>query len=288
MDDLKHTATSPAQTKATKNWQARLELGFSKRDARSYLAHRLHKGPLVVQKSLHPEGEAICHAVIVHPPGGVAGGDALQLQVTVGAGAQALLTTPGAGKWYKANGTLASQALTFTLEAGSGLEWLPQENILFDAAEVQFAAEINLAADATLAAWDIVCLGRQAQQETWQTGVYQLKQQIRRDGRLIWNERAHMRAEDILTASGVGLGGAVVFGTFLVCAGAVPADVVQACRAIMPAGAKVGITALPEVLAIRYVGQASQQARQYFEQCWHILRPWYSRRAAVRPRIWNT
>ncbi len=288
MDDLKHTPPSLAQTIATKHWQARLELGFAKREARSYLAHRLHKGPLVVQKSLHPEGEAVCHAVIVHPPGGVAGGDALHLQVHVGEGANALLTTPGAGKWYKANGTMATQTLHFQLASGSGLEWLPQENILFDAAEVGFNAEIDLAGDATLATWDIVCLGRQAQQEVWQTGAYQLNQRIRRDGRLIWNERARMHANDRLKSSPVGLGGSVVFGTFLVCAGAVPAEVLQACREITLPGANTGVTALPEVLCIRYVGQASQQARQYFEQCWQLLRPWYYQKDAVSPRIWNT
>lgn len=288
MDDLKHTPPSLAQTIATKHWQARLELGFAKREARSYLAHRLHKGPLVVQKSLHPEGEAVCHAVIVHPPGGVAGGDALHLQVHVGEGANALLTTPGAGKWYKANGTMATQTLHFQLASGSGLEWLPQENILFDAAEVGFNAEIDLAGNATLATWDIVCLGRQAQQERWQTGAYQLNQRIRRDGRLIWNERARMHANDLLKSSPVGLGGSVVFGTFLVCAGAVPAEVLQACREITLPDANTGVTALPEVLCIRYVGQASQQARQYFEQCWQLLRPWYYQRDAVRPRIWNT
>ncbi|MDT7849556.1 urease accessory protein UreD [Methylophilus sp. VKM B-3414] len=288
MDDLKHTPPSLAQTIATKHWQARLELGFAKREARSYLAHRLHKGPLVVQKSLHPEGEAVCHAVIVHPPGGVAGGDALHLQVHVGEGANALLTTPGAGKWYKANGTIATQTLHFQLASGSGLEWLPQENILFDAAEVGFNAEIDLAGDATLAAWDIVCLGRQAQQEVWQTGAYQLNQRIRRDGRLIWNERARMHGNDRLKSSPVGLGGSVVFGTFLVCAGAVPAEVLQACREITLPDANTGVTALPEVLCIRYVGQASQQARQYFEQCWQLLRPWYYQKDAVRPRIWNT
>lgn len=288
MDDLKHTPPSLAQTIATKHWQARLELGFAKREARSYLAHRLHKGPLVVQKSLHPEGEAVCHAVIVHPPGGVAGGDALHLQVHVGEGAKALLTTPGAGKWYKANGTMATQTLHFQLASGSGLEWLPQENILFDAAEVGFNAEIDLAGDATLATWDIVCLGRQAQQERWQTGAYQLNQRIRRDGRLIWNERARMHANDLLKSSPVGLGGSVVFGTFLVCAGAVPAEVLQACREITLPDANTGVTALPEVLCIRYVGQASQQARQYFEQCWQLLRPWYYQKDAVRPRIWNT
>jgi urease accessory protein len=288
MDDLKHTTTSPAQTATAKHWQARLELGFARRDDRSYLAHRLHKGPLVVQKSLHPEGEDICHAVVVHPPGGVAGGDALHLQVEVGEGARALLTTPGAGKWYKANGSKATQTLTFQLAAGSGLEWLPQENILFDAAEVGFSAEIALAADATLAAWDIICLGRQAQQEVWQRGLYQLNQRITRNGQLIWNERARMQADDVVIASRVGLGNAAVFGTFLVCAGAVPVAVLQACREIVLTDAKVGITALPEVLCIRYVGNASQQARQYFEQCWQLLRPWYYQKNAIRPRIWNT
>lgn len=288
MDDLKHTITSPPQRGTVKNWQAKLELGFARRDARSYLAHRLHEGPLVVQKSLHPEGEDICHAIVVHPPGGVAGGDALRLHVNLEAGARALLTTPGAGKWYKANGTKATQNVQFQLAAGSGLEWFPQENILFDAAEVGFSAEVQLATDATLAAWDIVCLGRQAQQETWQRGLYQLNQRITRNGHLIWNERACMQADDLVKSSRVGLGNSVVFGTFLVCAGAVPAEVLQACREIDVAGAKIGMTALPEVLCIRYVGNASQQARQYFEQCWHVLRPWYYQKNAVRPRIWNT
>lgn len=288
MDDLNLASTSPTQRAAVKHWQARLELGFARRESRSYLAHRLHQGPLVVQKSLHPEGEDVCHAVIVHPPGGVAGGDALQLQVKVQQGAKALLTTPGAGKWYKANGTTATQRLAFEVEAGSGLEWLPQENILFDAAEVGFSAEIALAADATLAAWDIVCLGRQAQQEVWRKGIYQLNQRISRDGRLIWNERAHMRADDVLRTSRVGLGDAAVFGTFLVCAGLVPAEILQACRQLAVKDANTGITALPDVLCIRYVGQASQQARQYFEQCWQILRPWYYQKDVVRPRIWNT
>lgn len=288
MDDLNLAMASPSQRIAVKHWQARLELGFARRDARSYLAHRLHYGPLVVQKSLHPEGEDVCHAIVVHPPGGVAGGDALQLCVNVEAGARALLTTPGAGKWYKANGSKGTQTLQFQLSAGSGLEWLPQENILFDAAEVSFSADIQLAPDATFAGWDIVCLGRQAQQEVWQRGLYQLNQRIFRHGKLIWNELANMRADDLVKASRVGLNNAEVFGTFLVCAGAVPADILQACRDVDLSGAKVGITALPEVLCIRYVGHSSQQARQYFERCWHLLRPWYYQKDAVRPRIWNT
>lgn len=289
MDDIRsEIPVMPQPSRQSPRWQAKLELGFARRDDRSYLAHRLHQGPLVVQKSLHPEGEAVCHAVVVHPPGGVAGGDALQLQVTLDAGAHALLTTPGAGKWYKANGATATQDLDFQLEAGATLEWMPQENILFDAARVRFGAQIALAADARFVGWDVVCLGRQAQREQWLTGHYQLRQQIRRAGKLIWNEAASLTATDVLRSSQVGLGNAEVFATFVVCAGNVPAELVQACRAIALESAHTGITALPEVLCIRYVGHASQQARQYFEACWRVLRPWYAGREVVRPRIWNT
>lgn len=288
MDDLSPPLVSPLPPLGRRHWQAQLSLGFAQRDQRSYLAHRRHQGPLVVQKSLHPEGDEVCHAVVVHPPGGVAGGDALHLSVNVDAGAHALLTTPGAGKWYKANGLRAEQTLAFNVATGAVLEWLPQENILFDAADVRFDAQIELAADACFAGWEVVCLGRQAQRERWQVGRYQLKQQIRRDGQLIWNELALLQAQDRLRESRVGLADAEVFGTLLVCAGAVPAELVAACRDLTLTNAHVGITALPEVLCIRYVGHASQQAKQFFEACWQLLRPWYARRAAVRPRIWNT
>lgn len=289
MDDLTiPTPNATTEMPVGKQWHAELTLAFSHRSTGTYLSHRLHQGPLVVQKTLHPEGPAVCHAVIVHPPGGVAGGDVLRLNVTLHPQARALLTTPGAGKWYKAHGGQATQQLRFTLAQGSMLEWLPQENILFNAAQVAFQAEISLAHDAKLAMWDIVCLGRQAQQEVWASGHYALQQRISRAGQWIWHERAMMRADDGLRASVIGLAQAPVFGTFLVCAGRVPEEMLAACRAIEVVGAKVGITALPEVLAIRYVGAASQQARNYFEQCWQLLRPWYDERDAQRPRIWNT
>ncbi len=276
-----------------RNWHANLNLVFAKKNKRSYLAKNLHFGPLVLQKSLHPEGEEVCHGVIIHPPGGVAGGDALTLNVDVSEAAHALLTTPGAGKWYKANGQKASQQLHFNLQENACLEWLPQENILFDGSQVEFSAEVNLAAGSQYAAWEILCFGRQAQQERWQSGSLHQVLTIRREGVLIWNERTCLSPDHRLFSSLVGLRGNVVSASFVIAAGAVPAEVVEACRAMHPRHeldlyAKYGLTAMPEMLSARYVGQSAQCARQYFEVLWQILRPWYAGKAVTKPRIWNT
>ena len=113
-----------------RGWQATLALGFERRGAKTVLATRRHEGPLVVQKPLYPEGDAVCHAIVVHPPAGIAGGDELELEARADEGAHALLTTPGAGKWYRSGGPWARQDMV--LEAGKDacLEWLPQETIV--------------------------------------------------------------------------------------------------------------------------------------------------------------
>jgi urease accessory protein len=261
--------------------------------SRSYLAFKQHHGPLVLQKSLHPEGPKVCHGVVVHPPGGVAGGDALTLEATIAPQAHALLTTPGAGKWYKANGQSASQHLAFTLGVDACFEWLPQENILFDGAQVKFSARIDLAEGAKYAAWDIICFGRQAQQEQWQTGHMRQNLAIYRQNKLIWREIGNISPVSPCMQSIVGLAGCPVTASFIVAAGAVPAEIIQACKAVqlnasLDLQAKYAVTALPEVFSARYVGQSAQSAKQYFEQLWQILRPWYAGIKVTRPRIWNT
>jgi urease accessory protein len=274
-------------------WEACLNLEFSYLNERSYLARNLHQGPLVLQKSLYPEGDAVCHGVIIHPPGGVAGGDVLTLNVQLNANAKSLLTTPGAGKWYKANGQFASQYLNFDLQENSSLEWFPQENILFDGAEVKFSAEVNLAGDAKYAAWDVMCFGRQAQGEVWRTGGLHQNLTIRRNEALIWRECGLLKPQYKVMSSSIGLGGNVVTASMVVAAGSVPQDILSACRGLqvdlaLDIYAKYGVTALPEIFSARYVGQSAQSARQYFEQLWQILRPWYAGLEVVRPRIWNT
>src|SRR5438128_10152355 len=137
------------------SWKASLSLAFARQGERSVLVGRVHDGPLVVQKPLYPEGADVCHAIVVHPPGGIAGGDELALDVSVAQGSHALLTTPGAGKWYRSAGSRAQQSLSFELEGT--LEWLPRETIVFDGARASFECSIDLRNDARYIGWEVLC-----------------------------------------------------------------------------------------------------------------------------------
>src|SRR5262245_17868648 len=174
----------------TASWKAELELGFERIDGRTILAHRRHDGPLVVQKPLYPEGGEVCHAIVVHPPAGIAGGDELLLKAKTEQSACALLTTPGAGKWYRSAGPWASQALDFAV--GGALEWLPQETIVYDGALAELRTDVRLAADARYIGWEILCLGRRGSGERYTRGTIRLSTRIQRAGKLVWFERGRI------------------------------------------------------------------------------------------------
>jgi urease accessory protein len=119
---------------------------------------------------LYPEGDAVCQAIVLHPPSGIAGGDHLAISAEVGAGAHAQLTTPGAGKWYRSGGAEASQCIELSVAEGAMLEWLPQETIVFDGAQARMETRVSLAADSNYIGWDILCLGRAASGERFEHG----------------------------------------------------------------------------------------------------------------------
>jgi urease accessory protein len=276
---------------ALDGWDARLALRFERRDGCSLLAQRTHRGPLVVQKALHPEGPDVCQAIVLHPPGGIAGGDRLALVVDVGSGAHAQLATPGAAKWYRSAGAPATQALTARVGAGAVLEWLPHEAVVFDGARAELATTIALAGDAVYLGWDIVCLGRTRSGERFARGRWRQRVEVVRDGVLIWTERADIAAGSALLASPVGLYGAPMFGTFVVAAPVLSDELVRACRGVAADSAgnlAFAVTRLPGVLVARCRGESAEDARRWFTALWTVARPAVTGRVAQPLRIWST
>ena len=266
-------------------WRAELELGFERRGERTALARRKHDGPLVVQKALYPEGEAVCHAIVVHPPAGIAGGDDLILSVQADAGAHALLTTPGAGKWYRSSGSWARQSLRFQIERGAALEWLPQETIVYDGARADLRSDIRLAQGATYLGWEILCLGRTGSGERFERGECRLDTSVFMDERLIWLERGAFSGGDDLLRSPAGFAGFPVAGT-MTAVGPVADSLLAACRAVE--SDRGAVTRFPGFLVARYLGDSGGEARRYFAALWRLLRPAFNGREALDPRIWAT
>lgn len=276
-----------ADALVAQGWHAELALGFERRGNRTVLATRRHDGPLVVQKPFHPEGPAVCHAIVVHPPAGIAGGDTLSLHASVGERGHALLTTPGAGKWYRSTGAGAEQRVAFDVRSGATLEWLPQESIVYDRAVASLATEVRLDATATFLGWEIVCLGRVASGERFTRGSLLFSTRIERAGRPMWVERGEV-GETMRTArSRAALAGYPVFGTFI-CTVSIGGQGIASLRELKPHAGEGAVTALPEVVLVRYLGSSTQSARTYFASAWAILRPLATGREAVSPRIWMT
>ncbi len=271
----------------TATWRAQLALEYERRDARTVLATRRHDGPLVVQKSLYPEGDAVCHNIIVHPPAGIVGGDSLEINARVGAQAHALLTTPGAAKWYRSAGAWAQQKNVFVVEKEACLEWLPQETIVFDGALARLHTEVSLDAGARYIGWEVLCLGR-GSGERFERGQCQSSVMVSRGGKPLWMERGDLAAGGLLMHSPAGLNGKTVCGTLTAVAENMDALDLNACRAVTAKKGGAAVTLLPGVMVARYLGDSSEAAKQYFVALWQIVRTVVAGRAAIEPRIWRT
>lgn len=261
-------------------WKANLFLGFEKRAFKTVLSEKRFDGPLVVQKALYPEGDTVCHAIVVHPPAGIAGGDELALEVETGKDTSVLLTTPGAGKWYRSAGPWAKQSLRFDVQGT--VEWLPRETIVFNGALASLECRIDLEKDAKYLGWEVLCLGRSGSGERFDKGQIRIDTRIAREGKLLWLERGRIEGGGRLMASPAGLAGHSVFGTFVATVSEMDKDLLARCRE------SVAVTLLPGLLIARYLGDSGEEAMQSFTRLWTLLRPSVAGREAIQPRIWST
>lgn len=279
---------SPPEPTPATGWHASLALDYQADAGRTWLAGRSHSGPLLVQKPFYPEGPGVCQTLIIHPPAGIAGGDALEVSIRVGAGAHAQVTTPGAAKWYRSAGPLATLDQCLSVAPGGRLEWLPQETIFFDGAQARSRTRVDLAGDAVFLGWDLIALGRPAAGETFDRGGLALETEIWHEGRLVWTERGRLAGGDRLLTDAAGFGDAMAGGTLILAGVRVGDDLLAVCREVAADEGRWGITRLPEVLVARWLGRETATGRAWFTGLWSLLRPAVLGREALVPRIWNT
>jgi urease accessory protein len=292
-------ATQPAGPAAA-GWRARLELRFAARDGATRLVHNRHHGPLRLIRAL-PLDDGRCQAVIVHPPGGLVGGDRLDLDVSLDPGARVLCTTPGAQKWYRTARDAARATTRVALGAQAALEWLPQPAIVYDAARVDQAIAFDLAPDARMIGWECLVLGRAAMGERFRSGALRQHLSVSVGGRARWAEHTVARAGDRLFESPLGWGGRSVACTVWAVAPAerLDADLLDVWRAALDdaRGSTEGRAArleagasrpAPDLLSARLLADDSQAVMRAAQALWARARPAVLGAASAPPRIWAT
>ncbi|MDP3700718.1 MAG: urease accessory protein UreD [Hylemonella sp.] len=272
-------------------WHASLQLDVTRDGPRS-VAHYRHEGPLRILQSLYPEGESICHNVLVHPPGGLVGGDTLDIRLTVGPGAHGLVTTPGATRFYRSSGEVARQLLHARVEAGARLEWLPLEALAYNQCRAENRAVFELAPGAELMGWDVTALGLPAADLPFREGSF--AQHLEVPG--VWLEQGRIAASDARLMDGpLGLAGQRCLATLFFVAGEPIArtrreaalDAVRELIDAHPLRATAGATSPhPQVLVVRVLAPLVEPAMGLLKSLRASWRQQLWALDAVPPRIW--
>jgi urease accessory protein len=274
-------------------WHGHLTLDY-RRSAHRTVVHDTHDGPLRVLQSLYPEGDDICHNVLVHPPGGVVGGDVLQIDVNVQPAAHALVTTPGATRFYRSTGEHALQTLTARVADGARFEWLPLETILYPDTLAENRMRFELAPGAEMMGWDVLALGLPASDQPYDRGAY--TQSIELPG--VWLERGHIDGRDVrLLQSPLGWAGHSVLATMWFACGSAMAgtrrdSLLDSAREVIttdPLRATAGCTSPhAEVVVLRTLAHRVEPAMHLLTTVWKRWRQAAWEMGATVPRVWRT
>jgi urease accessory protein len=273
-------------------WHASLQLDYTLESERS-VARYLHNGPLRIMQSLYPEGDTVCHNVLVHPPSGLVGGDTLDMRVTVGSGAHGLVTTPGATRFYRSEAGLATQQVNARVESGARLEWLPLEAIAYNQCDALNRAMFDLAPGAEMMTWDITAFGLPAADLPFAKGTF--RQHLEIPG--VWLERGTLNADDNrLMDSPLGLAGQRCMATLVFATGSAMADErierALACARELLEASELRLTAgatspHKQVIVLRALAPVTEPAMHLLRKVWAAWRrEMWSLPGAV-PRLWN-
>lgn len=280
----------PVEPEAGRHWSARLALRFAEQDNKVRLIDSLHEGPLRVQRLFYPDATPKAHCYLLHPPGGVATGDELHIRVTLDCG-EVLLTTPSAGRFYTVGSYCEVQSQHVTLQVRTGLlEWLPQETLLFNGVNAELDTQIELAAEADLAYWDVLVLGRPASGERFTAGRVSQTLSIHREGSLLLRENLTLSAGDRVQMSKIGLNAASTVGIFVLTT-QLPRSEMDAWLASVNTqnqGPQFSITQRADLLVARYLGEDALLCRTGFSALWQSAAAHGERPTPAVPRIWHT
>jgi len=250
---------------------------------------RQHIGPLAIQRPFYPEADGSAHAYLLHPPGGIAGGDQLTIDCHLSSQAKVLLTTPGATKFYRSEENPSEQHIQINVGAGGICEYLPQETIVFDGAHASMKTMVFLAQDSVYIGWDFVSLGRPASGERFRTGHFRQSVKIVREDVPIWFERLNLSSARMITDQPYVLANRPIMGT-MVYAGPTIENASERLRDTLGQAAHqvFSVSQLDRIVVCRYLGNRMSEGKTLFRRAWEVLREAGIGKRGIAPRIWAT
>lgn len=239
---------------------------------------------------LYPEGDSVCHTLLLHPPGGIVGGDLLNIQLTLQSYSHVLITQPGATKWYRSNGFVAKQINYIKVDSKAVLEWLPQETIFYRGTNSNLNTVVELQSDSVFMGWDIYCFGRRSAKEIFDFGSVMSSYHLKINGQLKIFEKGLFEGGDPFMQSPIGMDNKSIFGTFIVYHQSLTKSLLDEClkNDAVEISANIGITLVDGILIARYLGDSSESVKNWFISLWKLLRLSLLGRNPVLPRIWRT
>jgi urease accessory protein len=268
-------------------WHGKLNLVYANRQNSTQLIYNHHQAPLKVQRPFYPEGEQICHSVILHTAGGIVGGDRLSSNFHLQPNTQALITTAAASKVYRSNGLQARQNIDIQIDEGAGLEFLPQETILFNGANYRQDLRVELAPRGSFLGWEITRFGRSARGEKFLQGEWRSHTEIWQQGVPLWIDRQFLPGNAEIFHSPHGLFGQPIVGSLIWLGHPVSAEILEKARSSFTPHSLIGVTQLEHGLLCRYRGASTSEVRNWFTAVWQILRTSFLSRGSCIPRVWQ-
>lgn len=269
-------------------WHGSLDLVYTYQNNTTKLTHSLAKAPLKIQKPFYPEGKQTCHTIVLQTSGGVVGGDNLNQNIYLQPQSQVLITTAAAGKVYRSNGLQAKQTININIESGACLEWLPQENIIFNGAIYRQDLRVELAPNSMFVGQEITRLGRTARGEKYYQGEWRSHIEIWQEQKPLLIDRQWLRGGQDIIDSPNGLAGKPIVATLICMGKPISKQILQQLIALKPLEGETGFTTTQgQGLLCRYRGSSSSEVKNWFMEIWGLLRLHQLQRHIIKPRVWQ-
>ena len=269
------------------HWPASLDIEFSVRPEKTVPSKIKHFGPLRVQRPFYPEKDGCCHLYLLHPPGGVVGGDVLKIDIVANTKSKSLVTTPGATKIYRSN--IQSKIYqTINLKEESILEWMPQETILFNEAQTSINTEVHLSLTSQIFFWDILCLGLPVNNEKFTIGNCRQSLKVFRGNNPVLIENNDFEGGSELMSARWGMRGFYINAIAVMTSSSFV--IVDKIRSLVESGEDFlfSVTQKQGLIICRYMGDSVDQAKLCFREAWAVWRDCELEKEVVVPRIWGT